>query len=110
MTHEKTTDRRRADRFPIEQDIRYKLSNKRLEEQSGSGVTVNMSSNGVLFTCSHDLMPGRRIEVSIGWPAQLNQKCGLRLVARGKVVRVEEGKVAMQIQQYEFKTTPNTTP
>jgi hypothetical protein len=28
----------------------------------------------------------------------------LRLVARGRVVRFDEGKAAMEIQQYEFKT------
>ena len=50
------------------------------------------------------LLPGRRIEVSISWPAQLNAKCALRLVARGRVVRFDDGKAAMEIQQYEFKT------
>ena len=50
-------------------------------------MTVNMSSNGVLFTTDHYLLPGRRLEVSISWPAQLNSKVALKLVARGRVVR-----------------------
>ena len=43
-------------------------------------------------------------EVSISWPAQLNNKCALKLVARGRIVRFEDGRAAMEIQQYEFRT------
>jgi hypothetical protein len=63
-----------------------------------------MSSSGVLFTSEQILRPGRRIELSISWPAQLNQKCALKLVARGRIVRFENGLAAMEIQQYEFRT------
>jgi hypothetical protein len=64
-----------------------------------------MSSAGILFTTDQIVLPGRRLEVSINWPAQLNNKCALKLVARGRVVRFEEGRAAMEIQQYEFRTT-----
>ncbi len=104
MTTETSTDRRSSDRFSIERDVRYKILNKKNIEESGNGKTINMSSTGVLFTTDQMLLPGRRIEVSISWPAQLNNKCALRLVARGRVVRFDEGKAAMEIQQYEFKT------
>jgi hypothetical protein len=50
------------------------------------------------------LLPGRRLELSISWPAQLNNKCALKLVARGRVVRFEQGRAAIEIQQYEFRT------
>ena len=104
MTTENSTDRRSSDRFSIEREVRYKVLNKKNGEESGIGKTVNMSSTGVLFTTDQMLLPGRRIEVSISWPAQLNAKCALRLVARGRVVRFDDGKAAMEIQQYEFKT------
>jgi PilZ domain len=78
--------------------------NKKNGEEVGVGKTVNMSSTGVLFTTDQLLLPGRRIELSVSWPAQLNNRCALRLVARGRVVRFDEGKAAMEIQQYEFKT------
>jgi hypothetical protein len=100
-------DRRGADRFPIEREVRYKIlsrKNSTEAESAGSGVTVNMSSNGVLFTTDHYLLPGRRLEVSISWPAQLNSKVALKLVARGRVVRSEEGRAAIEIHQYEFRT------
>jgi len=102
-------DRRSADRFPIEREVRYKVLSRKssAEGESGMGMTVNMSSNGVLFTTDRYLLPGRRLEVSISWPAQLNSKIALKLVARGRVVRSEEGRAAIEIHQYEFRTQAN---
>ena len=101
--HTKHADRRTSDRFPIEREVRYRVLSKRGEE-SGDGQTVNISSSGVLFTTTHVLLPGKRMELSISWPAQLNQKTALKLVARGRVVRFEHGRAALEIQQYEFRT------
>ncbi len=97
-------DRRHSDRFPIEREVRYRVLSKRAGEESGDGRTINISSAGVLFTTDRMLLPGRRLEVAISWPAQLNNKCALKLVARGRIVRFEEGRAAMEIQQYEFRT------
>lgn len=99
-------DRRGADRFPIARDVRFKILSRKtsVEDENGTGTTLNMSSNGVLFTTDRYLLPGRRLEVSISWPAQLNSKVALKLVARGRVVRSEEGQAAIEIHQYEFRT------
>ena len=105
MTSENaTTERRRSSRFPIERDVRYKTLNQRTETLAGNGKTLNISSSGVLFTSDHDLPVGTRLELSISWPAQLNDKCMLNLVARGRVTRHNKGQLALQIQQYEFRT------
>jgi hypothetical protein len=105
-------DRRNADRFPIEREVRYRVLSRKnsTEGESGVGMTVNMSSNGVLFTTGHHLLPGRRLELSISWPAQLNSKVALKLVARGRVVRSEEGLAAIEIHQYEFRTQASQGP
>lgn len=106
MTAQHTgTERRHSDRFPIEREVKYRVLSKRGGEECGDGKTINMSSAGILFTTDRIVLPGRRLEVSINWPAQLNDKCALKLVARGRVVRFEEGRAAMEIQQYEFRTT-----
>src|SRR5258708_14863802 len=106
MGSRKTTqgDRRHTDRFPIARELRYRVLSKRSSDEAGEGRTINISSSGVLFSCEHVLLPGRRLELSINWPAQLNNKCALNLVARGRVVRFEDGRAAMEIQQYEFRT------
>lgn len=97
-------DRRGADRFPIEREVRYKVLNRKNADEVGFGKTINMSSNGVLFTTDQYLLPGRRLELSISWPAQLNSTVALKLVARGRVVRCEAGRAAIEIHQYEFRT------
>lgn len=107
------TERRRSSRFPIERELRYKTLNQRTEALAGNGRTLNISSSGVLFTSDHDLPVGTRLEVSISWPAQLNERCLLNLVARGRVTRHLQGQLALQIQQYEFRTQSperNTKP
>ena len=97
-------DRRRTDRFPIRRDLQYRVLSKRGGDQAGDGMTINMSSSGLLFTVKNILLPGRSVEVSISWPVLLNGTCGLKLVARGRVVRYEEGLAAVEIHQYEFRT------
>ena len=98
------TDRRKSGRFTIEREIRYRVLNKKSNQEAGQGKTINISSAGILFTTEHVLLPGRTIEVSVSWPAQLNDTCPLKLVARGRVVRFEPGKAALEIQHYEFRT------
>jgi len=58
----------------------------------------------VLFSTEEYLLPGKRLELSISWPAQLDAKVSLKLVARGRVVRSEERRAAIEIHQYEFRT------
>jgi hypothetical protein len=99
-----SSERRASSRFPIERELRYKTLSQRAETVNGVGKTLNISSSGVLFTSVHDLPIGTRLEVSISWPAQLNERCLLNLVARGRITRQEQGQLALQIQQYEFRT------
>ena len=101
-------ERRAADRFPIERDVRYKVLNYKSSDEVGIGKTINMSSRGVLFTTDRHLAPGKKLEVSISWPAQLNSAIPLKLVASGRVIRAEQGIVAMEIQHTEFRTQANT--
>lgn len=98
-------ERRGADRFPIEREVKYKMLSKKSGGEEGTGKTINISSNGVLFTTDHNLVPGKRLELSISWPAQLDNKCQLKLVARGRIARLEQGRAAIEIQQYEFRTS-----
>ena len=108
-SEKETNERRGSDRFPIERELRYKVLNRKNADEMGFGKTINMSSNGVLFTTDQYLLPGRRLELSISWPAQLNSTVPLKLVARGRVVRCEEGRAAIEIHQYEFRTASQAT-
>jgi hypothetical protein len=72
--------------------------------EMGGGETINISSSGVLFTSEHELQEGKRLELSVSWPARLDDKCHLKLVAKGRVIRTEAGVTAMSIEKYEFRT------
>lgn len=98
------TDRRRAERFPIECELVYRMSGKRLAHEQGRGVTVDMSSNGIRFRTDRPLLAGRRVEIAIRWPVPLDNRCSLKLIARGRVVRSEAGQAAVAIEKYEFRT------
>ena len=98
------SDRRAAKRLLIERDLQFRVLNRREGESEGVGKTVNISSAGVLFTTEQTLLPGRRLELSISWPAHLDNRCALKLVARGRVVRFEGNAAALEIIQHEFRT------
>lgn len=97
-------DRRANDRFPIVREVRYKVLNSKGAVEIGTGQTINISSTGVLFKAQSPLPPGKRLEISISWPAQLDGKCSLKLVARGRIIRCQGTTVALEIDKYEFRT------
>ena len=104
-----TADRRATDRFPIENDVRYKLLEAKRIAQTGQGRTQNISSSGILFTTEAQLPLGQRIELAVDWPAKLNEHCGLKLVALGKVVRSSAYAAAINIEKYDFRTRATAT-
>jgi hypothetical protein len=100
----KVTERRARFRFPIHRELRYKLLENDTIAASGCGETVDMSSNGVGLSIDQALRPGAFIEISISWPALLNESCPMRLIVFGRVLRSESGRCACTIDKYEFRT------
>jgi len=102
---DQAVERRGSKRFPIEQEVSYKvLDHKAIVPESGLGRTFDMSSGGILFATEQRLRSGKRVEVAVQWPATLESGCRLKFVAVGRVVRVEDARAAMSIEQYEFRT------
>jgi c-di-GMP-binding flagellar brake protein YcgR len=99
-----TLERRETSRFPVREEVRYKVLQSKAEQTSGAGKTVDISSGGILFTTTERLQPGRLIEISVNWPARLDGTCALQLVATGRVVRSDNATAAVRIERYEFKT------
>ncbi len=99
-------DRRTADRFPINAEIRYRVVERQGAgaRQEGVGVTLDMSRGGVQFTTGEQVPAGRLVELSVNWPARLNGTCALQLVAMGHVVRSTAQAAVVRIERYEFKT------
>ena len=97
-------ERRGKRRFRIEQDVRYRLLYGHRIAETGSGRTLNMSSSGVWISTQTQLSPGLPVELSISWPALLNDVCPMKLMIYGCVVRSTETGAAVAIERYEFRT------
>lgn len=97
-------DRRGTGRFPLHEDVRYKVVQSKAHNISGSGSTLNIGSGGILFTTEEKLPLGRMVELSVNWPARLDGTCPLQFVATGRVIRADANQAAVRIERYEFRT------
>ncbi|HXK07713.1 MAG TPA: PilZ domain-containing protein [Verrucomicrobiae bacterium] len=97
-------ERRGTSRFPVREDVRYRVMHSKSGMISGSGTTLNIGSGGILFTTEDRLPVGRTVELSVNWPARLDGTCPLQFVATGRVVRSDQNRAAVRIERYEFKT------
>jgi hypothetical protein len=97
-------ERRESSRFPLQENVQYRLVNSRDQNGVGSGRTLDMSSSGISFTTEAPLPPGCLLELAVDWPARLDGTCPLRLVAVGRVVRASRASAAVRIVRYEFRT------
>ena len=103
-------ERRAKKRFVMEREIRYRVLEQDQIIAVGSGRTINLSSNGVAFVTENELPAGAYIEVSIAWPALLENRCPLQLVGFGRVLRSSERTTASTLEQYEFRTMARIVP
>jgi len=97
-------DRRETVRFPVREEVRYRVLHSRSLRKSGTGRTLNFGSGGILFTTEEQLPMGGMVELAVSWPARLGGTCLLQFVATGRVVRAEADQAAVRIERYQFKT------
>src|SRR5258705_5604596 len=97
-------ERRNRIRFPIGLDARYKVDAR--NDLSGTGQTVNISSNGVLITSAHEMSLDTSIRVVIEWPVLLGDVCSVAMHIHGRVVRSGDGLVAVHFNRSELRTQP----
>jgi hypothetical protein len=97
-------ERRDSNRFPLQEELSYRVVNTKTERIAGTGRTLDMSSSGICFTTLEKLQIGRQVEVAVNWPALLDGNCALKFVAVGRVVRSDDHSAAVKIERYEFRT------
>ena len=97
-------ERRTNARFPCRLAVSYQTLERPVLSGQGTSETLNISSKGILFTCNEQFNSGQLIQVSLDWPARLENQIPLKLVAEGRVVRNANGTTAMTIDKYEFRT------
>jgi hypothetical protein len=97
------SERRAKARYPMVAEVRFVIARGQLIA-NGLGHTVNMSSTGLLLESEHALPVGRKITLSVAWPALLNGEAGLTLRVRGRTIRMQGRYTAVQILGYDFRT------
>jgi hypothetical protein len=96
-------DRRAKTRYPIECDLEYRVFHGRSDVRSGTGHSINISSDGLLFYSRDTLLQGSGIELVLNWPVTLDDRIPLTLRLKGNIVRCEGDRAAAQIESHEFR-------
>jgi hypothetical protein len=97
-------DRRSDRRYDLKLDLRWRLIRRRRLLDTGSGISVDLSSGGVLFDAGRPMPVGLNIELAISWPVLLYDTAPLRLFVAGRIVRTFGTCAAIQMVQHEFRT------
>jgi hypothetical protein len=105
MLEERLTDRRSRRRL----EIAKHLSGEILDGNPLpiSGVTVNISSKGILFVAQENIPVGARVRLRIDWPALSDHRVELVLLVR--VVRSEGNFIAAQVWDHHFQPGPGAS-
>jgi hypothetical protein len=96
------TDRRKSPRFEVHLTLRYRVSQKGIENRWSTGITRDMSKDGVIFKSRRPLPVGAHVEIRIDWPARYQAVYPVDLQATGFVVRSEHGRTAVCINSHRF--------
>lgn len=95
-------ERRVTRRHRLELPLRYHSSGN--ESLNGSGVTVDISSTGILFRPEAPIPVGTLVDLQVDWPVALGGVCELELCVKGEVVRSMDPLIAIRMLRYEFRT------
>ena len=95
-------------RYPLE----LQLSGRVLGEPDGrlKGITVNMSSEGLLFVADRPVPLYSRLQLSLEWPVHSERGERLELIVSATAVRVLGNTVAARIGNYGVRAVTEATP
>jgi hypothetical protein len=102
-------DRRSDRRYDIALDLRWKVIRRRRVLDAGTGITLDLSSGGILFETDRPLPTGLNVELAISWPVLLHNVAPLQLVVTGRIVRTSGRRTAVRMIQHEFRTAKQPT-
>jgi hypothetical protein len=71
--------------------------------QSGTGRTLNLSNTGILFESGETLPVGAEVEISVAWPARLDNAIALNFCVSGHVSRSADCRHAVRILEHDFR-------
>ena len=95
-------ERRQSRRFGLRLSLRYRLSQKEGESRWNTGITRDLSKDGVGFKSRRALPVGAHVELRIDWPALYDSQYPVDLQATGFVVRSDAQRTAVRISSHRF--------
>src|SRR5215469_11650878 len=98
-------ERRSGRRYSITLQLEWKLFSRRRLIDRGTGTTVDLSNDGILFETDHQPASTGLMELCIMWPARSDDFPSMQLAVMGRVVRVAGTRVAIRIKQHAFSIT-----
>lgn len=93
-----------AREFPIALDMQYQVLGDGTSKVRGTGRTLWMSSQKIIFEGDTALPAGTVVEITIAWPAMLDEHVGLQLWIRACVLHPLSHGIAAEIRKYQFRT------
>ena len=96
-------DRRRSPRFGLHLSVRYRQSEKGVQHRWSSGITRDMSKDGVSFRSRRPLPIGSHVELRIDWPVRQEAIRPIDLQATGFVVWSDTAETAVRISSHKFR-------
>ena len=94
-------ERRAHVRYPVKLSLQFLIRTGKLVAASGEGVSVNMSSAGLLFRSLKRLRDGERVVAALHWPIVPDGKAMVLLV-HGHVIWMKGQLIGMSVSHYGF--------
>lgn len=63
-----------------------------------------MSSRQIIFEGNLSVPSGTEVEITVAWPARLDERVGLQLWIRGCVLHTLAHGITAEIRKYQFRT------
>jgi hypothetical protein len=100
-----TIERRAKPRYDLRLPLRYRISQKGAAPYIGTGLTNDLSVNGMAFRCRKPLPVGAHIEVLVDWPARYSDLLPIELQVTGFVVRSANGRTAIRMTSHRLRVS-----
>jgi hypothetical protein len=100
-------ERRAHPRYDLRLPLHYRIAQRGEAPVSGSGLTLDLSVEGISFRCRKPLPVGAHIELSVDWPVRYGEIYPVDLLATGFVVRSDHGRTAIRMTSHKLRISSN---
>ncbi len=95
-------DRRKNQRFDVHLSLRYRVSQKGAEGRWHTGITRDISKEGLAFKPRKPLPAGSHVELHIDWPVLHQSVYPVDLQATGFVMRSDANRTVVTLSSHRF--------